>query len=75
MVGRDEDEEMDSFIEEFGLEGFEHIAPPTNDVWRSFSINAQPAYVFINDNGEVARQIGALEADVFETALERIIAN
>ncbi len=66
---------MDIFIEEFELEGFEHVAQPTNDVWRSFSISAQPSYVFINDNGEVARQVGALEADVFEAAIERLIAS
>lgn len=75
MAGQDDEEAMAKFVAEFGLDGFEHIADPSGQVWSTFGITAQPSYVFINDDGEIARQVGALPDDEFLAVLERLTLN
>jgi len=75
IAGQDSEEAIAAFVEDFGLDGFDHIADTNSEIWRAFGVNAQPAYVFINDDGTLARQIGAMEDDVFHEALRLLTAN
>lgn len=66
---------MAEFVAEYGLDGFEHVADPGGQVWSAFGVTAQPSYVFINDDGEIARQVGALPDEDFLTVLDRLTRN
>lgn len=69
IAGQDSEAAIGQFVDDFGLEGFEHIADLNSDIWRAFGVNAQPAYVFINDDGTLARQIGAMDDEQLIGAL------
>lgn len=64
---------MAAFVEDFDMDGFEHVADITGQIWAAYGVAAQPSYVFINDNGETRRHIGGLETDEFEAELIRLI--
>lgn len=66
---------MAGFVEEFGLDGFEHVADLHGQIWAAFGVTAQPSYVFINDDGDVRRHIGGMEPDELAAELDRLIAN
>lgn len=75
IAGQDDAAAIADFVEDFGLGGFEHIADTRSEIWEAFGVNAQPAYVFINDDGTIARQIGAMEDEVFQDALQQLTAD
>ena len=66
---------MAEFVTEYGLDEFEHIADPGGQVWNAFGVTAQPSYVFINDDGEIARQVGALPDEDFLAVLDGLTRN
>lgn len=66
---------MAAFVEEYGLGGFEHIADDTGRIWATFGVTAQPTYIFIGDDGAIARQVGSLEPDAFDDVLEQLRSN
>ena len=69
IAGQDSTESIRAFVDDFGLDGFEHIADERSEIWNAFGISAQPAYVFINDDGTIARQVGAMSDEGFAQAL------
>lgn len=75
IAGQDDAAAIADFVEDFGLGGFEHIADTRSEIWEAFGVSAQPAYVFINDDGTIARQIGAMEDEVFQDALQQLTAD
>ena len=64
---------MAVFVDEFGLDGFEHVADINGELWAVFGVAAQPSYVFINDDGQVSRHIGGMEVDDFTDQLQLLI--
>ena len=60
VAGQDDSEAMQQFVDDYGLGGFEHIPDTNGDIWVGFGINAQPSYVFLNDDGVAQRHIGGL---------------
>lgn len=62
-------------MDDFGLDGFEHIADTNGEIWQAFGVTAQPAYVFINDDGTLSRQVGAMQDDRFMAALTQLAAD
>lgn len=75
IAGQDDLAAIQAFVDDFGLGEFEHVADTRSEIWAAFGVNAQPAYVFINDDGTLARQIGAMDDDVFLDALEQLTAD
>lgn len=73
MGGQGEVEELQAFVEDFGVGEFEQLADTTARIWRFFNVPAQPTYVFINDNGELQINTGALDADELTTRLQHLI--
>jgi len=65
---------METFVAELGLDRFEHIADTRGLLWTQFDVEAQPAYVFINQDGAYTTQVGALDAATFDAAIEGLIA-
>lgn len=75
IAGQDDEVAIAAFVDKYGLDGFEHIADLNSDIWQAFGVNAQPAYVFINDDGTLARQIGAMDDEQFIGALTQLTAD
>ena len=73
VSGQDNPEEMQRFVADHGVDGFDHIADLRSEIWLAFEITAQPSFVFINDDGTIARHIGSLEHDAFAAALEGLL--
>jgi len=73
VSGQADTAEMQEFVDEFGMGGFEHVADISGRVWAAFGVAAQPSYVFINDNGEMRRHVGGLGTDELEAELARLI--
>ena len=58
-----------SFVEELGVGDIEHLFDETGEVWSRFGISSQPAWIFINDDGQIDTQIGALGTEGMLAAL------
>lgn len=63
VAGRGEDAEIDEFIASTGVEGLTHAIDGDGEVWRSFGITSQPAWAFIDDNGDVTTMASSLGED------------
>ena len=74
VAGRDEAEVFQEWIEGREVTGFDHIADPDTVVWREFDVTTQPAFVFINDDGEVERHLGPLGLDSLTERVNDLIA-
>ena len=75
IAGQDSEAAIAEFVTDFGLDGFEHIADDSAAIWNAFGVNAQPAYIFINDDGTIARQIGAMDDEQFMAALTQLTSD
>ncbi len=64
---------MAAFVQDFGLDGFDHIADIRGELWAAFGVAAQPSYVFINDDGTVRRHVGGMTPDELAEQLQLLI--
>ncbi|PKQ27271.1 MAG: hypothetical protein CVT64_02240 [Actinobacteria bacterium HGW-Actinobacteria-4] len=60
VAGRADVADMQGFVNDFGVDGFEHLVDVDGAIWASFGVSYQPAYAFINDDGEIRTLVGAL---------------
>lgn len=74
VAGRDDLSEMQAFVEEFGVTSFEHVADEDTEIWRQYGVTSQPAFVFIDDSGEVEVLISALGEDGLTERVEALIS-
>ena len=58
-----------SFVDDLGVGVIEHLHDETGEIWQRFEIVSQPAWIFINDDGEIDTQLGALGEDGIREAL------
>lgn len=75
VAGRGGIDEMRSFIDDTETSGLTHVADLDGDVWNSFGIYAQPAFVFINDDGEIETFMGGLGADHLADRIDELLAS
>lgn len=73
VAGRDELAAIQGFIDQRGVAGFPHIVDETGDVWSSFDVRSQPAYVFVDDDGTLENTGSLSEASLVER-VEALIA-
>ena len=73
VSGQDTVDEMAVFVDEYGLDGFEHVADLNGQLWAVFGVTAQPSYVFINDNGEVRRHVGGMQPEELIEELDHMM--
>lgn len=74
VAGQGKVSEMEAFVSDFEVGGFQHVADQSGRLWRGFGVNAQPVYVFVNDDGTTFQEVGALEVEDFESHIERLLA-
>lgn len=54
---------MEKFISDYGLGDVEHIVDGDGSLWSTFGVPYQPAFVFVNDDGEITLIQGSLGVD------------
>lgn len=64
---------MNAFVDDYGLNEFDHIADQRSEIWRAFEVSAQPSFVFINDTGGIRRHIGGLAIDELAAEIDLIL--
>ena len=74
VAGRDDLSEMQAFVEEFGVTAFEHVADMDTEIWRQYGVTSQPAFVFIDDSGEVEVLISSLGEAGLTERVEALIS-
>lgn len=72
VAGQSELPDMQSFVTEFGVGNFAHMADVDGSIWENFGIPYQPAYAFINDDGTIETVIGPMGKDGVLDAAARL---
>lgn len=62
---------MNAFIDRHGLT-FPSVNDQPGDVFASFGVSGQPAWVFVDESGESRRVLGSLSADQLDAAIAEI---
>lgn len=75
VAGRDDLRDMEGFVSEFGVGGFDHIADEDAEIWTTFGVTSQPAFVFINDDGSVETLISSLGLEGLTERVEALAAS
>ncbi len=66
---------MVDFVEETGVGEFDHLIDADGVIWEELGVFDQPAFAFVNDNGEVDVNVGALGEEELTSRLEALIAS
>ena len=75
VAGRDDLRDMEEFVAEYGVGGFEHVADEDVEIWEAYGITSQPAFVFINDDGTSETLISALGLEGLTARVEALAAS
>ena len=63
VAGLGETGAMRDFVDDYGLDAFEHVADLDGNVWQRFGVVQQPAYAFIDSGGTIEVVRGELGED------------
>ena len=74
VAGRDDLRDMEGFITEFGVGGFDHLADEDSEIWTAFGVTSQPAFVFINDGVPSETLISGLGLEGLTERVEALVA-
>ncbi len=66
---------MVDFVEETGVGNFEHFIDADGAIWEALSVTDQPAFAFVNDNGEIDVNVGALGEEELTNRIEALLAS
>jgi hypothetical protein len=72
VAGRDDLSAIQGFIDNRGVGAFPHIVDESGEIWASFDVRSQPAFVFIDDDGTVDGT-GSLSEDSVIERLDALI--
>lgn len=64
IAGHDSDDAHRAFVAEYGLEDMLHLVDDDGSLWARYGVSYQPAWVFIDDGGEVQQVAGGLYEDL-----------
>lgn len=74
MAGRDEAGAINMFIDLEGVGGFNHVADVDGDIWGEFGIVSQPAWAFIDADGNVEQVLGRLGEEDLTERIESLLS-
>jgi thiol-disulfide isomerase/thioredoxin len=63
VAGRADVADMQGFVDDFGVEGFIHLADEDGSIWSNFGVAYQPAFALIDDDGTITTIPGSLSKD------------
>ena len=64
---------MVDFVDETGVGNFDHLIDADGVIWQELGIFDQPAFAFINDDGAVDVNVGALGEEELTNRLQALI--
>ena len=65
---------MAAFIDEFSLGDIPHVADVDGSFWQRFGVISQPSWAFVDRDGAVTVQFGALTRDELTSIVEALAA-
>lgn len=74
VAGRGELAEMEQFVDDTGTGGLQHMVDDDGAIWSQFGVAAQPAFVFIDDSGEMELFVGALGREALTERMQALAA-
>lgn len=74
VPGRADVGPMEEFVERHGLQGMPQAVDTDGQLWARYGVGYQPAWVFIDDSGEVTVHAGPLDAVGIDARLEELVA-
>lgn len=74
MASRDDADAIRGFVDNYEVQGFEHIIDEGGVIWERYGVVSQPAFAFINDDGTVETNIGAMGLEGLTEAAEALKA-
>lgn len=72
LAGRDRIGPMEQFVSRYELGNMVHAADLDGSLWDRFGIPAQPAWVFINDDGRFDRRFGSVSGAALDDVVEAL---
>ena len=74
MAGRDELSSVQDFIGRTGVGGFQHVFDDELEIWREYGVNSQPAFVFIDADGNAETVVSSMGEDRLAERLDALVA-
>lgn len=71
----DSEEQVDQFIDEYGVTDVTHVVDLAGDVWRHFEITSQSTFVFLDDSGMITVTGAGTTVDEILTRAEELAAS
>lgn len=65
-------DDMQDFVSDTGVGGFEHAVDPDGSIWTSFGVFSQPSYVFVDADGEARTLVGGLGGDTLRVVADTL---
>ena len=75
MAGRGSTADIQAFVDRHGLQDMQTVVDETGELWTSFGVFGQPAWVFVDDTGAHDVYQSALPEDELERVLDELIAS
>ena len=66
VPGRGERPDMQQFVADTGVDGLEHVVDEDGTIWSTFGVVSQPAFAFIDAEGQVEVFNGAMGGEALE---------
>ena len=66
---------MVDFVEDNLVGDFEHLIDIDGAIWQELDVFDQPAFAFVNDNGEVEVNVGSFEQEELTERVQALIDN
>ena len=75
VAGRSDLNNVKEFISAFAVEEFPHLYDPDGKIWARYGVSSQPAWVFIDSNGEPHRAFGILGTSGLDDEVQKILVD
>ena len=73
VPGRGERPEMQQFVTDGGVSGLQHVVDADGAIWSKYGVVGQPAFAFIDGDGNVEMINGSLTAEQLKTAARALV--
>ena len=74
IPGRSSDADYTKFVNGFGLTHFDNAIDTDGQIWAAFGVSYQPAWVFIDADGEYEVVAGALGEAALRERMQELLA-
>ncbi|CAN5889396.1 protein disulfide oxidoreductase [soil metagenome] len=75
VAGRGEVDAMEQFVDQTGTDGLTHVIDDDGSIWSDYEVAAQPAFAFIDADGEVEVFVGTLGREGLRERMQDLIAS